>query len=158
MQRAVPATTPSQTDLGDRTLDEPPKKRLKSSNGDAPRPSPPITLQSQQLQSVQDEESARRATIADRLAEKAGDSKWVLSTVNGDQCPREYGLRVVTAGYSDLDLEDRASRVVGRMRFGKFNPGDEVAEQELSFPCRVAVFHFTTSLIANVFLHRLAEQ
>ena len=63
----------------------------------------------------------------DRLAEDAGETKWVLSTVDGGEQTSLGGLRIVETGCSDVDQEAWRPYMVGRRSFGKFNRELEVS-------------------------------
>ena len=75
----------------------------------------------------------KREKAVERLAEEAGETKWVLSTVNeeGNSVGR---LGVINAGYLDIDQEAWRPAMVGRRSFGKFN-----RELEVNF---IIVFNF----------------
>lgn len=64
--------------------------------------------------------------MIERLAAEAGETKWVLSTVNGEAGEGKPVFRVATAGYSDLDQEAWMTSSRGRRSFGKFNQELEV--------------------------------
>ncbi len=72
------------------------------------------------------EEEDKREKAIERLAEDAGETNWVLSTVIGDEGNHTEGLRVARAGYSDIDQEAWTPLMVGRRSFGKFNREIEV--------------------------------
>lgn len=74
-----------------------------------------------------DEEEQKRQKALERLAEEAGETKWVLSTVNGGAEAGKTGLRVAKAGYSDIDQDAWTPAGLGRRSFGKFNKELEVS-------------------------------
>ena len=78
------------------------------------------------MKSALDEAAARREEAIERLAEEAGETKWVLSTVSGDTEGGVKGLRVAVAGYSDIDQDALKPAMQGRKSFGKFNRELEV--------------------------------
>lgn len=119
MQRAAASTPPSTPQPHPRTPDSPPSKRQKLSAA------PPSDLQL--IQAVLTEEEEKRQKAIERLAEEAGETKWVLSTVNGEEGNAIGGLRVAKAGYSDIDQGAWRPAVVGRRSFGKFNRGLEAS-------------------------------
>ncbi len=124
MQRAaasMPSSTPQSQSQPARP---PPSKRQKLSSG-----TPSVTTTPSDLgliQSALDEDAAKREEAIERLAEEAGETKWVLSTVNGDTEGGVKGLRVAMAGYSDIDQDALRPAMQGRKSFGKFNRELEV--------------------------------
>lgn len=62
----------------------------------------------------------------ERLAEEAGETKWVLSTMGKVAEVATAGLRVAKAEYSDIDQDAWKPASVGRRSFGKFNKELEV--------------------------------
>lgn len=122
MQRAA-ASSPTTTSQSPAELSEaPPSKRQKPSNITTSPTTP--TSQPQMIQVALEEEEEKRQRAIVRLAEEAGETKWVFSTVDGES--QLSGLRVATAGYSDIDQEAWRSNMVGRRRFGKVNRELEV--------------------------------
>jgi hypothetical protein len=85
---------------------------------------PPSELQV--IQSVLDEDEQKRQKALERLSEEAGETKWVLSTMNKVAEVATVGLRVAKAGYSDIDQDAWKPASVGRRSFGKFNKELEV--------------------------------
>ncbi|KAL9128607.1 MAG: hypothetical protein Q9217_002741 [Psora testacea] len=84
----------------------------------------------QQIQAAENEEAARRERAIARLAKEAGETMWVLSTLSDESEGKKdgsqhSGLRVMSAGYSDLDSEVSRPVMGGRRSFGKFNRGVE---------------------------------
>ena len=132
MQRAA-ASTPSVPQSQASTSETPPSKRQKV----IAAPSWPATSSSDQqlIQVALTEEEEKREMAIERLAEGAGETKWILSIVNGDAGNDMRRLRVTRTGYSDIDQEASRSTIVGRRSFGKFN-----RELEVSF-ITVFVFH-----------------
>lgn len=119
MQRAAASTPPPTHQPRTRTPDSPPSKRQKLSIASNSTATPASDLQLVQAALVEEEEKKQKAI--ERLAEDAGETKWVFSTVNGEEMNDSGGLRVAKAGYSDIDQEAWRPAVVGRRRFGKFN-------------------------------------
>ncbi|CAD6593600.1 MAG: hypothetical protein ASARMPREDX12_007345 [Alectoria sarmentosa] len=73
------------------------------------------------MQATLTKEEEKREKIVERLAEEAGETKWVLSTVNAEEGNDVGGLRVANAGYSDINQEAWRPAMVGRRSFGNFN-------------------------------------
>lgn len=123
MQRAAASSTTS-LQIPPIDPETPPAKRQKI----ATPSSAPASLSD--LQAVRDAlktEEDRREEALDRVAAISGETKWVLSCVDDEEAQRKgaRSLRVVTAGYSEIDREDTifgAQRgQEGRRRFGKFS-------------------------------------
>lgn len=125
MQRAAASTPPSTPHSQSRNTDTPPSKRRKAS--DTPSSAAAPSTESQLLQVALEEEEGKREKAIARLAEEAGETKWVLSIADGRPGEGKTGLRVATAGYSDIDQEAWRPAVVGRWSFGKFNRDLEVS-------------------------------
>ena len=123
MQRAAASNPPSTPQLHSQPASTPPSKRQKLSNG---TPSYTTPSESELIQSALAEDTAKREEAIERLAEEAGETKWVLSTVNGDPEVGVKGLRVTMAGYSDIDQDALRPALPGRKSFGKFNRELEV--------------------------------
>lgn len=123
MQRAAASTPPSTPQSQLRTPNNPPSKRQKVSAAPSTA-TPPSDLQL--LQAALTEEEGKREKAIERLAEEAGETRWVLSTVN-EQGNGVGGLQIATAGYSDIDQEAWGPTMVGRRSFGNFNKGLEVS-------------------------------
>ena len=125
MQRAaasIPPSTPQSQSQPDST---PPSKRQKLSSRN-----PSVTAtpsESELIKSALDADAAKREEAIERLAEEAGETKWVLSTVGGDTEGGVNGLRVAMAGYSDIDHDALKPAMQGRKSFGKFNRELEVS-------------------------------
>lgn len=119
MQRAAASTPPPTPQPQPRTPDSPPSKRQKLSVPPTSIATPPSDLQ--MIQAALTEEEEKKQKAIDRLAEEAGETKWVLSTVNGEEGNDIGGLRVAKAGYSDNEQEAWRPAVVGRRSFGNFN-------------------------------------
>ena len=85
----------------------------------------------QRVQEALDEERAKRDSALEKLAAEAGESRWVLSTLqrrNGLGDPIRGGLKVVRTGYAEIDgsgMEGRRS--TGRKKFGDFRGSHEVS-------------------------------
>ncbi|KAK3075289.1 hypothetical protein LTS18_014067 [Coniosporium uncinatum] len=128
MQRGSPSSTPNSTPSRSAPAtpaDGPPAKRQRLSNGTASSASV--------VQKALEEEERKRQEALDRLANEAGETKWVLSfaeparRTNG--AVNDAGLRVVQAGFGDIDAapnyesdeeEEKSKQVSGRWRFGGF--------------------------------------
>ena len=128
MQRAAASSTTS-LQIPPVDPETPPAKRQKITTPS----SAPASLSD--LQAVRDAlktEEDRRVEALDRVAAIAGETKWVLSCVDDEEAHRNgaRSLRMVTAGYSEIDREDTNSGAQrgqeGRRRFGKFNYEVEV--------------------------------
>lgn len=65
--------------------------------------------------------------MIEKLAGEAGETKWILSTVDEQVVDKKPALRVTTAGYSDLDQEAWRPVSIGRRSFGKCNRELEVS-------------------------------
>ena len=124
MQRAA-ASTSSMSRFQSGSSDAPPPKRQKVSSV----PSSTATSRSDipLIQVALDDEEEKRGKAIGRLAEEAGDTDWILSTVNGDGGHGVEGIRVAKAGYSDIDQEAWRPATIGRRSFGKFNRELEVS-------------------------------
>lgn len=124
MQRAAASTPPSTPQSQSQPASTPPSKRQKLANG-----IPSVTTtssESELIQSALAEDAAKREEAIERLAEEAGETKWVLSTVSGDTESGAKSLRVAMAGYSDIDQDALRPTMQGRKSFGKFNRELEV--------------------------------
>ena len=129
MQRAA-ASTSSVSHSHSGSPDAPPPKRQKVSGV---TPSTATSLSDLPLiQVALAEEEEKRGKGTGRLAEEAGETDWILSTVNGDAGYGVEGIRVAKAGYSDIDQEAWRPAMIGRRSFGKFNRELEVSSS--SFP------------------------
>lgn len=124
MQRAAASTPLSAPQSQLRTPDIPLSKRQKVSAAPSSTATPPSELQL--IHAALTEEEEKREKTIERLAEEAGETRWVLSTVNGEEGNGVGGLRIAKAGYSDIDQEASRPAMVGRRSFGKFNKGLEV--------------------------------
>ena len=125
MQRAAASTPPSAPQLQSRSPHIPYSKRQKVSVTPSSTSAPPSDLQLIQVALTQ--EAEKREKAVERLAEDAGETKWVLSTVDGEEQTSLGGLRIVETGYSTIDQEAWRPSVVGRRSFGKFNRELEVS-------------------------------
>ena len=125
MQRAAASTPPSTPQSQSQIPETPPSKRQKTSNNALSTATPPSDLHF--IRSALDEEAQKRQKVLERLAEEAGETQWVLSTVNRGAEAGKMGLRVATAGYSDIDQDAWTPAGVGRRSFGKFNKKLEVS-------------------------------
>lgn len=124
MQRAAASTPPTAHRLQSRGAETPPSKRQKSSHTptSAARPNADQHL----IQAALGEEEEKRVNAIERLAAEAGETKWVLSTVNIGAGEDKQELRIEVAGYSDIDQDAWRPAMVGRRSFGKFNRELEV--------------------------------
>lgn len=123
MQRAAASSPPTTPKSQVQAPDTPPFKRQKT------QASPSTASPASDLQLIQaalDDEEEKREKVVERLAEEAGETKWVLSTVNGESGEGKAAFRVTRAGYSDLDQEAWRPATVGRRSFGRFNQELEV--------------------------------
>ncbi|KAL2040759.1 hypothetical protein N7G274_006738 [Stereocaulon virgatum] len=118
MQRAAASAPPSTPQLRPLYQELPPSKRQKPSNA-VSTATPPSELQ--MIQSGLDEQEQKRRNALEKLAEEAGETKWVLSTMNNVAEVATVGLRVAKVGYSDIDQDAWKPASVGRRSFGKFN-------------------------------------
>ena len=118
MQRAAASTPPTTP----QTSNDPPSKRRKLSNDPSPTTTP--SADTQAFQAAADAEDAKRAAAIERLAAEAGETKWVLSTVDtGRKKGKDEKLRVLRTGYSDIDQDTQVAgwgRSLGRRKFGRF--------------------------------------
>lgn len=124
MQRAAASSSLSMPQSQPHTPDTPRSKRQKVSDAPSSIAMPPSDLQL--MQATLTEEEEKRKKVDERLAEEAGETKWVLSTVNAEEGNDVGGLRVANSGYSDIDQEAWRPTMVGRRSFGKFNRELEV--------------------------------
>ena len=123
MQRAAASTSfVSQSHSG--SSDAPPPKRQKVSGILASTATSLSDLPPTRVDLAKGEESKGKAI--EGLVEDAGETDWILSTVNGDGGHGLEGIQVIKAGYSDIDQEAWRPAVVGRRSFGKFNRDLEV--------------------------------
>ena len=102
----------------------PPLKRQKISNN--PTSSVAPISDPQTIQRPPDEEDHKRERAIQRLGEEAGETTWVLNTVDAHSEKHTPVLRVTTTGYSDIDGEISKPNQFGRRSFGKFNQELEV--------------------------------
>lgn len=122
MQRAAasPAASPQDPQT-------PPAKRQKiTTPSSAPEPLSDLQAVKHALKAEED----RRLEALDRLAADAGETKWVLSCVDGGEADRKSSrsLQVLTTGYSEIDAKDYGTGYGqgGRRSFGKFKYKFEV--------------------------------
>ncbi|KAK8229102.1 hypothetical protein HDK64DRAFT_131176 [Phyllosticta capitalensis] len=122
MQRAAASqhTTPKSPS----TPSGPPAKRQRTSA--ASSPATPTDYDA--VQAALAAEEAKRAAAMERQAAEAGETRWVLSFMEPEKESRQKSaLRVVSAGYADLDNDDyddseEDAPQPGRMSFGKKPP------------------------------------
>ena len=124
MQRAA-ASTSSMSQPHSGGSDAPPPKRQKVSS--VPFSTATSLSDLPLIQVALAEEEGKRGKAIGRLAEEAGETDWILSTVNGHGGHGLEGIRVAKAGYSDIDQEAWRPSMVGRRSFGKFNRELEVS-------------------------------
>lgn len=120
MQRAA-AAQPNSPKEGPSTPTGPPTKRQRTSA--ASSPATPSDLEA--VHAAIAAEELKRTQAIERAAAEAGETRWVLSFREPEKEARQHNaLRVVSAGYADLDNEDEdddedEAPQVGRMTFGK---------------------------------------
>lgn len=112
MQRAAAAKSPSTPSTPTAASDdERPSKRLRT--GERSSPSAPKTpgyaVDQKAAQAALDEEDRKRQAAMDRMAERLGDSHWVLDTA---KLPASHNqatpLRVVQIGFSEIDKKQKS--------------------------------------------------
>lgn len=124
MQRAA-ASTPPTTHCGQsQGAETPPSKRQKTLH--VPTSTTTPNSDHSMIQAAVGEEEEKREKAIERSAAEAGETKWVLSTVNVGACEVKHGLRIAVGGYSDIDQDAWRPAMVGRRSFGKFNRELEV--------------------------------
>ena len=127
MQRAAASNPPTSPESNLQSPSNPPSKRQKTSNTPSSISNAPT--ETQLMQAALDSEEQKRERAIEKLAEEAGETKWFLGTADGSE-PKEGAngaLRVMTAGYSDLDQDEWTSAKVGRKIFGKLKRVQEVS-------------------------------
>ncbi|PNS16490.1 hypothetical protein CAC42_224 [Sphaceloma murrayae] len=118
-----------------------PSKRQRLSNGTAtPTYTPDRRRETEDERVVREAieaEEAKRMEALDRLGREKGDTKWVLSTVEGVGGRTEEGPRFVSVGLGEIDRggEERDAGAVGRRSFGKVvkergRPGQDEGREE----------------------------
>lgn len=131
MQRAA-ASSPSVSSPQAST--PPPSKRQKMSHSSPSGPAAPLTDQAAIQAAIEAEEAQNEAAIA-RVAAERGETKWVLSFVDAQKGEGGLrGMRVVMAGYGDIDggehkVGTKKQASSGRRSFGKFNRHLEVGHK-----------------------------
>ena len=125
MQRAAASTPTFALQSHPRSPHTASYKRQNASITPSSIATPPSDLQLTQVALT--EEEKKREKAVDRIAEDAGETKWVLSTVDGGEQTNLGGLRIVETGYSAIDQEAWRPSMVGRRSFGKFNRELEVS-------------------------------
>ena len=124
MQRAAASTPSSIPQSQPQPADTPPLKRQKLFDV---TPSANTMPQNPELiRLALDKEEGSEVRVVEKLAKEAGETMWFLSTVKGEAEQIARGLRVATAGYSDIDQDTRRSTAQGRKAYGNFNTGSEV--------------------------------
>jgi len=140
MQRAT-ATSPS-SNSPPAPLNEPSSKRQKTSHNNTPtKASVDALADNHAIRAALEEEENKRQAALDRQAAELGDTRWVLSFEGQNGATPPKSLRVVQAGFANLDIPsplhtqlDKDDElpfgdkpvVVGRRSFGKFNRDLEV--------------------------------
>ena len=145
MQRAA-ASSPSASSPQSST---PPSKRQKTAHSSPSSPATPLTDQAAIQAAIAGEEAQREAAIA-RVAAERGETKWVLSFVDAQKSRSGLqGMKVVRAGYAELDGgEDKVgakkNMSMGRRSFGRFNRELEVGYNRTTdiFPALRGDDHF----------------
>ena len=138
MQRAA-ASTSSVSQPHSGSSDAPPPKRQKVSGVPSSTATSLSDLPLVQVASAEAEEKRGKAI------EEAGETDWILSTVNGDGGHGVEGIRVAKAGYSDIDQAAWRPAMVGRRSFGKFNRELEVFFVIIFiFDLRMVILHSMT--------------
>lgn len=124
MQRAAASTPPTTHCAQFQGAETPPSKRQKTLHVPISTTAP--SSDQETIQAALGEEEEKREKAIERSAAEAGETKWVLSTVNVGAGDVKHGLRIAVAGYSDIDQDAWRPTVVGRRSFGKFNRELEV--------------------------------
>lgn len=125
MQRAAAAKSPSAPSTPTAASDEErPSKRLRTSDQSSPsvQKTPGFVVDQKAAQAALDEEDRKRQAAIDRMAERLGDSHWVLDTaklpaIHNQSTP----LRVVQIGFSEIDKKQKSEE------------GQEEKEKEQTF-------------------------
>ena len=125
MQRAAASTPPFAPQSQPRSPHTPSSERQKASFTPSLIATPPSDLHLIQVALAEEEEKKEKAV--ERLAEDAGETKWVLSIVDGGEQTSLGGFRIVETGYTDIDQEAWRPYMIGRRSFGKFNRELEVS-------------------------------
>ncbi|POS87757.1 hypothetical protein EPUL_001069 [Erysiphe pulchra] len=137
MQRAAALPTSSAPLL----INEPSKRTKKESYSITSRQNiDRLADQNAVLDALAKEEKKSLAAL-DRLASESGDTRWVLNLKEQDHPVSSMSLRVVQAGYANLDsltsqntaINDlnEESTILGRRSFGKFNKDLEKQQRSL---------------------------
>jgi len=126
MQRAAASTPPATPQSETNDAEPPPSKRQKTSNVPSSPAGDSSMTDLQMIQRALDEEEQKRVRAIEKLAEDAGETKWVLSTVRGNIEEDGPNLHVTTAGYSEIDEGTWRPHMLGRRSFGRFNRQLEV--------------------------------
>lgn len=146
MQRAAAGSSASRIPNPD---DHPSKRRKLSANQTSP-----ITPSAgaQAFQVAADAEDVKRAAGSERLATEAGETRWVLSTLDVEHTVgKDLKLRFLTAGYSDIDQDAQSTGwdgSLGRRSFGRFHRAMEVLlSYQLTVNTRTALLIFTETVV-----------
>ncbi|KAF2021276.1 hypothetical protein BU24DRAFT_446329 [Aaosphaeria arxii CBS 175.79] len=118
MQRSAAKSAKSEPS----TPDGPHSKKVRLSNGRSAPSTPGTPSDHEVLKAVLDEEEKKRQEAVDRAAEKAGETKWVLSFKDPNEASRKPAMNVVQAGFAvidaDDDSDDEGELQPARMTFG----------------------------------------
>ncbi len=131
MQRAAASTPPTTSQSESQGAETPLTKRQKTSHTPTSAATP--NLEQQLIQAALSEEEGKREKAIERLAAEAGETKWVLSTLNVGAGEDKQGLRIETTGHSDVDQDAWRPATVGRRSFGRFNRELEVGSANSLF-------------------------
>ena len=132
MQRTAASNPPTALQYDPQVPTTLSSKRQKTSHTPSSAPDAPSDVQL--IQAAMEDEEEKREKAIEKLAEEAGETKWVLSTTGKDRIGMggRDALRITTTGYSDLDQEGWRPATVGRRAFGKFKRKWEVSSDEVN--------------------------
>ena len=132
MQRAAASVLPvtPQQHLQPQVQVDRPIKRQKTIDTSSATAKP--ASESLSVQVAPDAEKEKRDRAIEKLAEQVGETKWVLNTIDRESGDATGALRVLQAGYSEIDHEARRPNNIGRRSFGKFNREPEVGQSSSS--------------------------
>ncbi len=131
MQRAAASTPPTTHQLHPQGAESRPSKRQRTLRTPTTAATP--NSKQQLIQAALGQEEEKKEKALERLAAEAGETKWVLSTVNVGAGKGKQGLQTEVAGYSEIDQEAWRPALVGRRSFGKFNLELEVGSIDSLF-------------------------
>lgn len=142
MQRAAAAKSPSTPSTPTAASDdERPSKRLRT--GERSSPSAPKTpgyvVDQKAAQAALDEEDRKRQSAIDRMAERLGDSHWVLDTAKLPAFHNQATpLRVVQIGFSEIDKKQKSDEVQDEKEkeqsFQSFGPKKKTTKEQAGAP------------------------